>query len=175
MKYVIIVLLCLLTGCKSDTAVLDRIEKNSKSDDCFRCIKTLSEDTPARMSGSKSNEEAIAFLKSEMEKAGADVRTDSVNVLLWLPGVSSLYYMDETGRKELNAIPLGMSIGTGGKELNLKVVEFTNKADFEKASSLEGCIVFLMKKWIQRQTGILKLDGKGCLVHQWLQKKVQRQ
>lgn len=146
MKYVIIVLLCLLTGCKSDTAVLDRIEKNSKSDDCFRCIKTLSEDTPARMSGSKSNEEAIAFLKSEMEKAGADVRTDSVNVLLWLPGVSSLYYMDETGRKELNAIPLGMSIGTGGKELNLKVVEFTNKADFEKASSLEGCIVFFNEK-----------------------------
>ena len=175
MKYVIIVLLCLLTGCKSDTAVLDRIEKNSKSDDCFRCIKTLSEDTPARMSGSKSNEEAIAFLKSEMVKAGADVRTDSVNVPLWLPGVSSLYYMDETGRKELNAIPLGMSIGTGGKELNLKVVEFTNKADFEKASSLEAVSFFLMKKWIQRQTGILKLDGKGCLVHQWLQKKVQRQ
>lgn len=127
------------------------------------------------MSGSKSNEEAIAFLKSEMEKAGVDVRTDSVNVPLWLPGVSSLYYMDETGRKGLNAIPLGMSIGTGGKDLNLKVVEFTNKADFEKASSLEGCIVFLMKKWIQRQTGILKLDGKGCMVHQWLQKKVQKQ
>lgn len=110
-----------------------------------------------------------------MEKADVDVRTDSVNVPLWLPGVSSLYYMDETGRKELNAIPLGMSIGTGGKDLNLKVVEFTNKADFEKASSLEGCIVFLMKKWIQRQTGILKLDGKGCMVHQWLQKKVQKQ
>ena len=55
----------------------------------------------------KSNEEAIAFLKSEMVKAGADVRTDSVNVPLWLPGVSSLYYMDETGRKELNAILWG--------------------------------------------------------------------
>lgn len=39
-----------------------------------------------------------------------------------------------------------MSIGTGGKELNLKVVEFTNKADFEKASSLEGCIVFFNEK-----------------------------
>lgn len=156
MKYVIIVLLCLLTGCKSDTAVLDRIEKNSKSDDCFRCIKTLSEDTPARMSGSKSNEEAIAFLKSEMVKAGADVRTNLVNVPLWLPGVSSLYYMDETGRKELNAIPLGMSIGTGGKELNLKVVEFTNKADFEKASSLEGCIVFFNEKMDTTANGYSK-------------------
>ena len=50
-----------------------------------------------------------------MVKAGADVRTDSVNVPLWLPGVSSLYYMDETGRKELNAIPLGMSIGLGAR------------------------------------------------------------
>lgn len=71
--------------------------------------------------------ECYCFLKSEMEQIGAEVKTDLVNVPLWLPGSSSLYYMDEAGRKNLNVIPLGLSVGTGGKELNLKVVEFKNK------------------------------------------------
>lgn len=43
-----------LLGCKSDTTViLDRIGSVSKSDDCYQCIKILSEKTPARMSGCK--------------------------------------------------------------------------------------------------------------------------
>ena len=63
-----------------------------------------------------------------------------------MPGSASLFYMDESGRKDLNVIPLGLSVGTVGKELNLKVVEFKNKSDFEKASSLEGCIVFFNEK-----------------------------
>lgn len=156
MRYLIIVLLCVLSSCKSDTSVLEKIEKISKSGDCYQCIKTLSEKTPARMSGSINNANAIAFLKSEMEQTGAEVKTDSVNVPLWLPGSSSLYYMDEAGRKDLNVIPLGLSVGTGGKELNLKVVEFKNKSDFEKASSLEGCIVFFNEKMDTTANGYSK-------------------
>lgn len=156
MKSVIVILICFLSACKSDTAVLDRIETFSKSEDCFLCIKRLSEDTPARMSGSKNNADAISFLQSEMRRTGAEVKTDSVNVPLWLPGTSSLYYTDESGRKELNAIPLGLSVGTDGKELNLKVVEFTNKTDFEKASSLENCIVFLNEKMDTTANGYSK-------------------
>lgn len=54
MKYVIIVFICFLLGCKSDTTViLDRIGSVPKSDDCCQCIKILSEKTPARMSGCK--------------------------------------------------------------------------------------------------------------------------
>lgn len=156
MGYLIIILLCLLSGCKSDTYVLEKIEKISKNDDCYQCIKTLSEKTPARMSGSINNANAIAFLKSEMEQTGAEVKTDSVNVPLWLPGTSSLYYIDESGREDLNVIPLGLSVGTGGKELNLKVVEFKNKSDFEKASSLEGCIVFFNEKMDTTSNGYSK-------------------
>lgn len=156
MRYVIVVLICFLSACKSDIAILDRIENISKSDDCFQIIKTLSEKTPARMSGSKNNADAIAFLKSEMEKSGVDIMLDSVSVPLWLPGTSSLYYTNETGRKELNAIPLGLSVGTDGKELNLKVVEFTNKADFEKTSSLEGCVVFFNEKMDTTANGYSK-------------------
>ena len=156
MRYLIIVLLCVLSGCKSDTSVLEKIEKISKSGDCYQCIKTLSEKTPARMSGSMNNANAIAFLKSEMEQTGAEVNTDSVNVPLWLPGSASLFYMDESGRKDLNVIPLGLSVGTGGKELNLKVVEFKNKSDFEKASSLEGCIVFFNEKMDTTENGYSK-------------------
>lgn len=150
------VLLCVLSGCKSDMSVLEKIEKISKSGNCYRCIKTLSEKTPARMSGSVNNANAIAFLKSEMEQAGVEVKIDSVNVPLWLPGNSSLYYMDESGRKDLNVIPLGLSVGTGGKELNLKVVEFTSKSDFEKISSLEGCIVFFNEKMDTTANGYSK-------------------
>lgn len=156
MKFIIVVLLCFLSGCKSDTAILNRIEDISKSDDCVQCIKTLSEKTPARMSGSKNNADAIAFLKSEMEKAGADVMLDSVNVPLWLSGTCLLSYTDEAGRKKLNAIPLGLSVGTDGKELNLKVVEFTNKADFEKVQSLEGCAVFFNEKMDTTANGYSK-------------------
>lgn len=156
MRYLIIVLLCVLSGCKSDTSVLEKIEKISKSGDCYQCIKTLSEKTPARMSGSINNTNAIAFLKSEMEQAGAEVNTDSVNVPLWLPGGASLFYMDESGRKDLNVIPLGLSVGTVGKELNLKVVEFKNKSDFEKASSLEGSIVFFNEKMDTTANGYSK-------------------
>lgn len=150
------VLLCVLSGCKSDMSVLEEIEKISKSGNCYRCIKALSEKTPARMSGSVNNANAIAFLKSEMEQAGVEVKIDSVNVPLWLPGNSSLYYMDESGRKDLNVIPLGLSVGTGGKELNLKVVEFTSKSDFEKISSLEGCIVFFNEKMDTTANGYSK-------------------
>lgn len=156
MKYAIIVMACFLTACKPETSVMDRIEKISKSGDCFQRIRTLSENTPARMSGSKSNADAISYLKSEMEQTGAEVKTDTVNVPLWLPGTSSLYYTDETGRKDLNAIPLGLSVGTDGKELNLKVVEFRNKADFEKASSLDGCIVFFNEKMDTSANGYSK-------------------
>ena len=156
MKGLIIVLLCVLSGCKLDTSVLEKIEKISKSGDCYQCIKTLSEKTPARMSGSMNNANAIAFLKSEMEQTGAEVNTDSVNVPLWLPGSASLFYMDESGRKDLNVIPLGLSVDTVGKELNLKVVEFKNKSDFEKASSLEGCIVFFNEKMDTTANGYSK-------------------
>lgn len=144
------------SSCKSDTYVLEKIEKTSKSGDCYHCIKTLSEKTPARMSGSINNANAIAFLKSKMEQTGAVVKTDSVNVPLWLPGSSSLYYMDESGRKDLNVIPLGLSVGTNGKELNLKVVEFTSKSDFEKVSSLKGCIVFFNEKMDTTANGYSK-------------------
>lgn len=156
MRYLIIVLLCVLSGCKSDTSVLEKIEKISKSGDCYQCIKTLSEKTPARMSGSMNNANAIAFLKSEMEQTGAEVNTDSVNVPLWLPCSASLFYMDEAGRKDLNVIPLGLSVGTGGKELNMKVVELKNKSDFEKASSLESCIVFFNEKMDTTANGYSK-------------------
>lgn len=156
MRYAIIVLICFLSGCQTDTAILDKIKKISKSDDCFQCIKILSETTPARMSGSKNNTKAISFLKSKMEETGAEIKTDSVDVPLWMPGTASLYYMDETGRKDLNAIPLGLSVGTDGKELNLKVVEFTNKSDFEKASSLEGCIIFFNEKMDTTANGYSK-------------------
>lgn len=144
------------SSCKSDTYVLEKIEKTSKSGDCYHCIKTLSEKTPARMLGSINNANAIAFLKSKMEQTGAVVKTDSVNVPLWLPGSSSLYYMDESGRKDLNVIPLGLSVGTNGKELNLKVVEFTSKSDFEKVSSLKGCIVFFNEKMDTTANGYSK-------------------
>lgn len=156
MRYAIIVLICFLSGCKSETDVLARIDRLSESGDCFQCIKALAENTPARMSGSQSNADAISFLRSKMEQAGAEVKTDTVNVPLWLPGTSSLYYTDEAGRKDLNAIPLGLSVGTDGKELNLRVVEFTNKADFEKASSLEGCIVFFNEKMDTTANGYSK-------------------
>lgn len=156
MRYAIIVLICFLSGCKSETDVLARIDRLSESGDCFQCIKALAENNPARMSGSQSNADAISFLRSKMEQAGAEVKTDTVNVPLWLPGTSSLYYTDEAGRKDLNAIPLGLSVGTDGKELNLRVVEFTNKADFEKASSLEGCIVFLNEKMDTTANGYSK-------------------
>lgn len=43
MRFVIVILICFLSACKSDTAVLDRIETLSKSEDCFQCIKRLSE------------------------------------------------------------------------------------------------------------------------------------
>lgn len=156
MKNTFIILICLLFGCKTDTAILEQIKMISEKGDCYKCINTLSEKTPARMSGSRNNSEAIAFLRSEMEKLGADVMLDSVNVPLWFPGTSSLYYTDETGRKDLNVIPLGLSVGTGNKELNLKVVEFTNKTDFEKASSLEGCIVFFNEKMDTTTNGYSK-------------------
>lgn len=156
MRYAIIVLICFLSGCKSETDVLARIDRLSESGDCFQCIKALAENNPARMSGSQSNADAISFLRSKMEQAGAEVKTDTVNVPLWLPGTSSLYYTDEAGRKDLNAIPLGISVGTDGKELNLRVVEFTNKADFEKASSLEGCIVFFNEKMDTTANGYSK-------------------
>lgn len=175
MRYAIIVLICFLSGCKSETDVLARIDRLSESGDCFQCIKALAENTPARMSGSQSNADAISFLRSKMEQAGAEVKTDTVNVPLWLPGTSSLYYTDESGRKDLNAIPLGLSVGTDGKELNLRVVEFTNKADFEKASSLEGCIVFFNEKMDTTANGYSKAGWQGCSVHQWQPRRVRRQ
>lgn len=45
--------------------------------------------------------------------------------------------------------------------------------DENTITDMKACL--FEKGTMQRQTGILKLDGKGCLVHQWLQKKVQRQ
>ncbi len=98
MRYLIIVLLCVLSSCKSDTSVLEKIENISKSADCYQCIKTLSEKTPARMSGSINNANAIAFLKSEMEQIGAEVKTDLVNVPLWLPGSSCIIWMRLAGK-----------------------------------------------------------------------------
>lgn len=156
MKYILFVVICFLTSCQTDKDPLEQIENISKRGKCFECIKTLSEKYPARMSGSENNTKAIYFLKNEMEKFCIDVKIDSVNVPLWLPGTSTLYYTDENGKKNLNAIPLGLSVGTNGKILNLKVVEFTSKADFEKASSLEGYAVFFNEKMDSTENGYSK-------------------
>ena len=156
MRFIFPILILLLSGCKANISTLERIEKYSNQDDCFECIRTLAESTPARMSGSNANSEAIAFLQKEMEKTGAKVTIDSVEVPYWLPGESHLSFKDGNSITELNTIPLGLSIGTDGKVLNLKIVEFKNKADFEKATSLEGCAVFFNEKMDTTANGYSK-------------------
>lgn len=156
MKNIIFILPFFLFGCKTDSSIQKQIDSISKEGNSFECIRILSERTPARMSGSTNNTEAISFLKNEMKKYGIKVRTDSVEVPLWESGTSSLYYTDGSGRKELNAIPLGLSVGTDGEKINLKVVEFRNRTDFEKASSLEGCVVFFNEKMDTTANGYSK-------------------
>lgn len=156
MKLVFLLLMLSLLSCKTETDTLKRIENIAHQGDCYKCIEELSLKTPARMSGCENNAKAIAFLKKEMEKTEARITTDSVNVPYWLPGTSSLSFTDKNGETKLNAIPLGLSVGTDGKTLKLRIVEFKSKADFEKASSLKGCAVFFNEKMDTTENGYSK-------------------
>ena len=130
MKQLIILFAFLVGGCSQTTGTLDRISQLSKDDACYVRINNVEEDTPDRLSASTNNLKAIEFLKTEMESFGIQTRLDSVTVPNWKQGETRVPILRGKERLELRSAPLGLSIGTEGKEIKLRIVAFTTKEDF---------------------------------------------
>lgn len=106
-------------------------------------LRFLTKETPARMSGSKSNEKAVVQIEKQMKRYGVDsVWLQPVGVPNWDPGKSEVTVRLNGKSIKIPSIPLGLSVG--GK-VSGELVEITQRSDFEKLGSkgIKGKIVFI--------------------------------
>lgn len=102
----------------------------------------ITQNAPARMSGSESNAKAVEYYFNTLNKYGIDsVWKQEVKVLNWIPGESTVFLnLPEKGRHYFTSIPLGTSAGTK-KNISAQVVEIRSQKELENAQ-VKGKIVF---------------------------------
>lgn len=133
----------------------------------------ITENAPARMSGSSSNAKAVDYFYSTLTSYGLDsVWKQEVKVINWIPGESIVFLnLPEKGRQYFTAVPLGTSAGTK-KNITAPVVEVRSREELAKAN-VKGKIVFFnmvmdsvnnysVAGW-QRKEGPSAASKKGAL------------
>ncbi len=138
-------------------------------------LETVSNNYPARMSGSQNNSDAIDYFTLIL---GNDIKVDNiwyqdVTVPHWLPGENSVSCKLSDGTTHgITAVPVGLSVGTDGNDLTANIVEVTSREAFDKAN-VKGKIVLFNEpmtaengygkaRW-QRTQGAALAGAKGAV------------
>jgi len=132
---------------------------------CYDNLRVLCKTVGHRISGSPAAANAVLWGEKAMKAAGADkVWLQAADVPYWYRGKESLYLKMGKDYKQVEALSLGNSEGTGGKTLELPIIMVHNYDEFKALpeSDVKGKIVFFNYRF--RQDFIFTFEGYGDAV-----------
>lgn len=155
---------------QNDSVMVAKIYKEAvRTNDAYNNLEKLCELYPGRMVGTANLLGAIDYTKKLLQAYGADsVYLQPFDGPFWNHGdiaIASIH-SDKKGSKPVHILPLGLSVGTGDKQLTAKVIEVMNFAQLEKLGreNIEGKIVFFDRPFPKTVTA--GMSGYGMTVDQ---------
>lgn len=132
---------------QNDSLMLRKIYNTSLTEGyAYEWLDYLSNEIGARLSGSRNAEKVVNYTKEELEKLGAKVSLQSVQVPKWVRGAPEYAYIEtQPGMtKSVNICALGSSVPTPGGGIKAEVVEVHNFEDLDSLGKekIQGKIVF---------------------------------
>jgi carboxypeptidase Q len=136
---------------------------------CYDNLRTLCKEVGHRLSGTPAAANAVKWGEKAMKEAGADkVWLQPVNVPYWHRGAERLELNMEKDFRQVPALSLGNSKGTGGKTLEAPIVMVQNFDEFKALpdAAVKGKIVFFNYRF--RQDFVNSFEGYGDAVkYRW--------
>jgi carboxypeptidase Q len=133
---------------QNDSLMVAKIYSEAlRTNDGFKNLTNLCESFPGRMVGTGKLLGAIEYTRKLIQAQACDtVYLQPFDGPCWKPGDNSIasIHSDKIGTKRVRILPLGLSIGTDGKDLTGQVIEVMNFDQLEKLGKekIEGKIVF---------------------------------
>lgn len=136
---------------------------------CYSNLRTLCKSVGHRLSGSPEAAKAVTWGEQALKDAGADkVWLQPVDVPVWHRGKEKLELKIGGKYKDVKALSLGNSEGTGGKQLAAQVLMVGSFDELEKIAdaSVKGKIVFFNYRF--RQDLVNTFNGYGdAVAYRW--------
>ncbi len=132
---------------------------------CYDNLRVLCKTVGHRISGSPAAAKAVTWGEKAMKEAGADkVWLQPADVPYWYRGEESLQLMMDGKYKKVDALSLGNSQGSDGKEIEAQVIMVHNYDEFKAlpVTAVAGKIVFFNYRF--RQDFIFTFEGYGDAV-----------
>ena len=132
---------------------------------CYNNLRVLCKDIGHRISGSPEAAKAVSWGEKAMREAGADrVWLQPCDVPYWYRGKESLLLNIGGQFKQVDALSLGNSDGTGGKTIEAPIIMVHNFDEFKALpeSAVRGKIVYFNYRF--RQDLIFTFEGYGDAV-----------
>lgn len=172
-----LILFCIcayITGCsiaqQDDSIMVGKIyDESLRTNDAYNNLEKLCSLYPGRMVGSARLLGAIDYTRKLLATVGADtVYLQPLEGPYWKPGEKSVasIHSDLKGSRSVHILPLGLSIGTGGKPVTAEVIEVMNFTELETLGKekIQGKIVFFNRPFPKVvQAG---MSGYGMTVDQ---------
>ena len=132
---------------------------------CYDNLRVLCKTVGHRISGSPAAAKAVSWGEKAMKEAGADkVWLQPADVPYWYRGEESLYLKMNGKYQKVDALSLGNSHGSNGKEIEAPVIMVHNYDEFKAlpVTAVAGKIVFFNYRF--RQDFIFTFEGYGDAV-----------
>ncbi|MFA5010496.1 MAG: M20/M25/M40 family metallo-hydrolase [Ignavibacteria bacterium] len=134
----------------------------------YEMLRDLCKDIGGRLTGSKNANDAVKFIESRLKEMKVDnVYLQELKVRKWERGEKEVGYANTNkGRVNFNVCALGISVGTGDKGIEAKVVEVKNWDELRNLGkeNVQGKIVFFSRA--ADQCGYTTGYGYGSSVDQ---------
>ncbi len=160
--------ICLaLTSDAQDSVMFRRIsDEVLLHSTCYDNLRDLCKNVGHRLSGTPAAAKAVVWGEKTMKQAGADrVWLQAADVPCWYRGKESLALKMEKDFREVPALSLGNSQGTGGKPLEADVVMVYNYDELKAMpdNAVKGKIIFFNYRF--RQDFVNSFEGYGDAVN----------
>ena len=154
---------------ENDSIVIRNVYSEAlTSFDSYYMLRDLCKNIGGRLTGSKNANDAVTFIESRLKEMKLDnVYLQEMKVRNWERGEKEVGYANTNkGRVNFNVCALGISVGTGDKGIEAKVVEVKSWDELRNLGkeNVQGKIVFFSRAADQR--GYTTGYGYGSSVDQ---------
>lgn len=154
---------------ENDSIVIRNVYSEAlMSFDSYYMLRDLCKNIGGRLTGSKNANDAVTFIESRLKEMKLDnVYLQEMKVRNWERGEKEVGYANTNkGRVNFNVCALGISVGTGDKGIEAKVVEVKSWDELRNLGkeNVQGKIVFFSRAADQR--GYTTGYGYGSSVDQ---------
>ena len=154
---------------ENDSIVIRNVYSEAlTSFDSYYMLRDLCKNIGGRLTGSKNANDAVTFIESRLKEMKLDnVYLQEMKVRNWERGEKEVGYANtNNGRVNFNVCALGISVGTGDKGIEAKVVEVKSWDELRNLGkeNVQGKIVFFSRAADQR--GYTTGYGYGSSVDQ---------